>query len=59
MAQRFVPMSEVLKTMADEELLVVRGYDKGRRIRVTINDIVKMSDKKRADVARRVLNKAK
>lgn len=59
MAQRFVPMSEVLKTMADEELLVVRGYDKGRRIHVTINDIVKMSDKKRADVARRVLNKAK
>lgn len=55
MGKTFVPMKEVL-----EELTVVRGYDSaGRRRRVTIDDLVKMTDEQRAQLAIRVLLKKK
>ena len=50
--QTFIPMSEVLKTMAKD-----RGYDKaGRKRRVTVLDLVKMTDKQRATLANRLVN---
>lgn len=49
--QTFIPMSEVLKTMAQD-----RGYDKaGRKRRVTVKDLVNLTDKQRATLASRLV----
>lgn len=51
MSQTFVPMSEVLKTMARD-----RGFDKtGRRRRVTVRDLVNLTDKQRTVLANRLV----
>jgi hypothetical protein len=48
--QTFIPMSEVLKAMAHD-----RGYDKaGRKRRVTVKDLINLTDKQRASLASRL-----
>lgn len=55
MSQTFIPMSTILMQIARD-----KGFDKiGRRRRVTVADLINMSDRERSVLARRLIKQAK